>query len=164
MEDSPKALCISTPYGAMIALAVPAGLVRLDFSDAAGNIPIDTTENDAANAHLRHCREEVGRYFAGELREFSVPLALGGTTFQGRVWDSLRRIPYGQTLSYSELAALLGTPRAARAVGAANARNPVSVIIPCHRLIGKQGQLTGYAGGLERKQRLLALEKEYMRR
>lgn len=161
MEYLPNTLRISTPCGDMIAMAVSAGLVRLDFTDRVGDIDSNDGCIGIADAHLRLCRDEISRYFTGELRAFSVPLALDGTPFQHRVWDSVRRIPYGTTLSYSEVAALLGNPLAARAVGAANARNPVSVIIPCHRLIGRHGQLTGYAGGLERKRRLLELEMRW---
>jgi methylated-DNA-[protein]-cysteine S-methyltransferase len=107
---------------------------------------------------LREPAEQLRAYFAGELREFDLPLAPQGTPFQREVWDALREIPYGGTISYAELAAAVGRPDAARAVGAANGRNPIAIVIPCHRVIGASGALTGYGGGLRRKRLLLDLE------
>ncbi|MEW2044684.1 methylated-DNA--[protein]-cysteine S-methyltransferase [Streptomyces sp. NPDC005476] len=101
---------------------------------------------------------QLKAYFAGELKEFGLELRLHGTPFQRSVWDELRRIPYGETRTYGELAAALGSPSASRAVGLANGKNPVGIIVPCHRVIGAGGGLTGYGGGLERKQRLLEFE------
>jgi methylated-DNA-[protein]-cysteine S-methyltransferase len=101
---------------------------------------------------------QVSAYFAGELREFDLPLAPRGTEFQRRVWDAVSAIPYGSTASYSEIAAVVCTPAACRAVGAANGRNPLPVIVPCHRVIGMAGELTGYGGGIDRKRALLDLE------
>jgi methylated-DNA-[protein]-cysteine S-methyltransferase len=101
---------------------------------------------------------QLEAYFAGELREFDLPLAPQGTPFQQEVWSALREIPYGGTISYAELAAAVGRPHAARAVGAAGGRNPIAVVIPCHRVIGASGALTGYGGGLGRKRLLLDLE------
>lgn len=103
--------------------------------------------------------QELTEWFAGARRDFDLPLALRGTPFQRSVWEALRAIPYGAVRSYGELAKSLGKPDAVRAVGAANGRNPVSIVVPCHRVIGANGSLTGYAGGLERKRFLLALEK-----
>jgi methylated-DNA-[protein]-cysteine S-methyltransferase len=103
--------------------------------------------------------EQLRAYFAGELRDFDLPLAPRGTEFQLRVWDALRAIPYGETASYQEVAAMVGKPHASRAVGAANGRNPIAVIVPCHRVIGADGTLTGYGGGLARKRVLLELER-----
>ena len=103
-------------------------------------------------------RAQLGEYFAGGRTTFDVPLALEGTPFQRRVWSALLEIPYGETTSYGELARRIGSPRAMRAVGLANGRNPVAVIVPCHRVIGANGTLTGYGGGLERKRLLLELE------
>jgi methylated-DNA-[protein]-cysteine S-methyltransferase len=102
--------------------------------------------------------EQLAAYFAGELRRFDVPLAPDGTAFQRRVWQALTAIPYGTTTSYGALAQGLGRPGSARAVGAANGRNPISVVVPCHRVVGATGDLVGYGGGLETKRRLLALE------
>jgi methylated-DNA-[protein]-cysteine S-methyltransferase len=103
-------------------------------------------------------REQLEQYFAGERTAFDVPLRMAGTDFQRRVWSALREIPYGQTWSYGDLARHIGAPDAVRAVGAANGRNPISVIVPCHRVIGADGSLTGFGGGLERKRLLLELE------
>lgn len=102
--------------------------------------------------------EQLGAYFAGDRTAFDVELRLDGTPFQQRVWAALQDIPYGQTVSYGELAEALGRPTASRAVGLANGKNPVSIIVPCHRVIGANGGLTGYGGGLERKQWLLGFE------
>ena len=102
--------------------------------------------------------DQLRAYFGGELTEFTLLLAPHGTPFQRRVWDALLQIPYGQTTSYGKLAASLGDPRATRAVGLANGRNPLPIVIPCHRVIGADGSLTGYGGGMPRKEWLLALE------
>ncbi len=102
--------------------------------------------------------EQLTAYFAGELKDFDLPMAPDGTAFQRRVWDALRGIPYGSTLTYGELAREIGQPTASRAVGLANGRNPISIIVPCHRVIGSDGSMTGYGGGLERKRHLLGLE------
>ena len=103
-------------------------------------------------------REQLEAYWRGELREFDVPLAVQGTAFQQKVWAALRRIPYGQTWSYGQLALEIGQPTASRAVGMANGRNPVGIVVPCHRVIGSTGTMVGYGGGLDRKRYLLALE------
>jgi methylated-DNA-[protein]-cysteine S-methyltransferase len=103
-------------------------------------------------------RAQLAEYFAGRRRDFDLPLAPAGTPFQQRVWQALRAIPYGRTESYGALAARLGQPGAGRAVGLANGQNPIAIVIPCHRVIGAGGALTGYGGGLERKRWLLALE------
>ncbi len=104
-------------------------------------------------------KQQLTAYFAGTLTEFDLPLQMQGTVFQRRVWDALKTIPYGTTMSYGELAQHLGQPKASRAVGLANGRNPVSIIVPCHRVIGAKGKLTGYGGGLEHKQWLLSHER-----
>lgn len=103
-------------------------------------------------------REQLAAYFAGERTAFDVPLDGRGTAFQRRVWAALREIPYGETRTYGELAAAIGAPTASRAVGLANGRNPISIVVPCHRVVGAGGSLTGYAGGVERKRALLDLE------
>ena len=113
---------------------------------------------EADTAVLRQCEEELTAYFAGELRTFTVPLRPVGTPFQLSAWDALRKIPYGETRTYGEIAAAIGKPRACRAVGMANNRNPISILIPCHRVIGAGGALVGYGGGLEVKKFLLKLE------
>lgn len=109
---------------------------------------------------LKHPREQLQAYLAGELREFELPLAAAGTPFQQRVWRALCDIPYGETISYGELARRIGQPKAARAVGLANGQNPISIVVPCHRVIGANGALSGYGGGLERKRWLLAHERK----
>lgn len=118
-----------------------------------------TSLGERVDDALPAAREQLAEYFAGERRDFDVPLAPVGTPFRWRVWELLREIPYGETRTYGELAHRLGTPNAARAVGSASGRNRVSIIIPCHRLVGSTGALTGYAGGIERKEHLLALER-----
>jgi methylated-DNA-[protein]-cysteine S-methyltransferase len=104
-------------------------------------------------------KRQLTAYFAGSLTEFDLPLQMQGTIFQQRIWEALRTIPYGTTLSYGALAQQIGQPKASRAVGLANGRNPVSIIVPCHRVIGANGKLTGYGGGIERKQWLLNHER-----
>lgn len=103
--------------------------------------------------------DQLRSYFEGRLRRFDLPLVLSGTPFQKRVWMALAEIPYGETISYAELAERVGNPRAVRAVGAANGRNPLPIVLPCHRVIGKDGQLRGYAGGVDVKAALLELER-----
>jgi methylated-DNA-[protein]-cysteine S-methyltransferase len=118
-------------------------------------LPAGACRDDAAFAGA--CGQ-LGEYFAGERTEFDLPLRLEGSPFQREVWRALQGIPYGETISYGELARRIGRPDASRAVGLANGRNPVSIVVPCHRVIGSSGSLTGYGGGLERKRFLLDLE------
>lgn len=113
---------------------------------------------DETHAVLRQARGELDAYFAGKLRTFSVPLAPRGTDFQKRAWAALLSIPYGETRSYGQQAAAIGRPTAVRAVGAANGKNPIGIIVPCHRVIGADGRMTGYAGGLDKKEFLLKME------
>jgi methylated-DNA-[protein]-cysteine S-methyltransferase len=113
----------------------------------------------ATDAVLTLARRELNEYFAGSLTKFSVPIALHGTDFQCQVWRALRSIPFGETASYGEIAKRLGRPKAVRAVGGANGQNPICIFVPCHRVIGASGALTGFGGGLERKRYLLALER-----
>jgi methylated-DNA-[protein]-cysteine S-methyltransferase len=107
---------------------------------------------------FEEAKQQLAAYFDGRLRDFDLPLTMHGTEFQRRVWDELLQIPFGSTISYGELARRLGDPRASRAVGTANGRNPISIIVPCHRVIGANGKLTGYGGGLWRKDALLTFE------
>lgn len=111
------------------------------------------------NGILLQCKSELEEYFAGKRQAFNVPISFNGTDFQNAVWQKLLEIPYGQVMSYSELAAAIGRPKAARAVGSACNKNPIAVIVPCHRVVGKSGSLTGYAGGIGIKEKLLELEK-----
>ena len=114
-------------------------------------------------AALRKVVHQLRAYFAGELESFDLDLAPEGTPFQQKVWSELLKIPYGETISYGELARRIGNPSASRAVGLANGSNPIPIIIPCHRVIGSNGKLTGYGGGLPIKEKLLALEKRQLR-
>ena len=108
---------------------------------------------------LRAAHSQLDQYFAGSRKRFELPLAPDGTSFQRAVWNAIAQVPWGETLTYAELASRAGRPGSARAAGAATGRNPLSIIVPCHRIIGSDGSLTGYAGGLDRKQKLLALER-----
>jgi methylated-DNA-[protein]-cysteine S-methyltransferase len=108
---------------------------------------------------IKKAAQQFGEYFKGKRKTFNLPLTMQGTDFQMKVWNALKKIPYGKTISYGELAAMIGNPKACRAVGMANHNNPIAIIIPCHRVIGHDGSLTGYGGGLELKQKLLELEK-----
>ena len=118
---------------------------------------------DGGSKHSDTVTRELDEYFAGRLREFTVPLDMRGTLFQRQVWELLRGIPYGETRSYGQIARALGNPTAVRAVGGANGSNPVSIVVPCHRVIGSDGKLTGYGGGLDRKEALLNLETRVLR-
>jgi len=149
---------IETPLGPLTALASEAGLMGLWFDrqqHEPGRLdaPVDHDQRWIAQA-----RDELARYFAGRLREFTVALAPQGTPFQEAVWRRLCAIRCGETTSYGRIARDVGSPQASRAVGAAVGRNPISIIVPCHRVIGENGTLTGYAGGLHRKQALLDVE------
>ena len=120
--------------------------------------PSAASKRNDANELLVEAARQLRAYFAGELREFQLPLDMQGTDFQKRVWRQVAAIPYGETRSYLQIAQALGSPRAVRAVGAANGANPVPIVVPCHRVIGANGKLVGYGGGLALKQRLLELE------
>jgi methylated-DNA-[protein]-cysteine S-methyltransferase len=134
---------------ALTSIWLPSGRDRLD----------PDPEWAESRAPFKEAVRQLDAYFAGRLRQFDLPLATGGTAFQQRVWRALRDIPYGQTVSYGELARHIERPAAVRAVGAANGQNPISIVIPCHRVIGSNGRLVGYGGGLPAKSALLALER-----
>jgi len=147
---------ISTPIGLLVGIADDRGrLLALEFGEESASRWKDLRWEARPLAPVATALQ---RYFAGELRQFAHELAPGGTEFQERVWQELQRIPYGETISYGELARRVGKPRAVRAVGRANGANPIAIVIPCHRVIGSDGTLTGYGGGIERKRALLALE------
>ena len=126
-------------------------LTGLYMQDGRRPVAVPGAPGSATPSRSPSCASQLGEYFAGDRREFDLPLAPAGSEFQRRVWEALREIPYGETESYGELAERIGHPGSARAVGAANGRNPISIVVPCHRVIGASGSLTGYAGGLERK-------------
>ena len=140
----------------------PIGLLEIRASDS-GITHIAFVDAPTAPAHrhamIDRCLAQLEAYFRGQRQTFDIPLAPQGTDFQQRVWRQLREIPYGQTCSYATISNGIGSPNSHRAVGAANGRNPLAIIVPCHRVIGSNGQLTGYAGGLERKQWLLHHEQ-----
>jgi methylated-DNA-[protein]-cysteine S-methyltransferase len=148
---------VDSPVGPLTLVDEDGALAGLYLHDARHR-PLDGAFGPRADDVLPAARAQLAAYFAGELREFDLPLATTGTPFQQEVWAALRSVPYGRTCTYGELAAAVGRPAAVRAVGAANGRNPLSVVVPCHRVVGAGGALTGYAGGLERKAYLLALE------
>ena len=156
---------VPSPVGELVLAASGTALTGVYFSTSRhGPPPIERAawmEDDGrgpAGEFLARTRQELAEYFAGTRRTFDVPLDPPGTAFQRRVWDALRAIPYGTTLSYSELARRLGDLQATRAVGAANGRNPIPIIVPCHRVVGANGALTGFGGGLDRKRWLLEHE------
>ncbi len=146
---------IDSPIGPLLLTAEDGRLSSLRMAPAA---PPDGARRDDGEAVLVAARDQLDDYFAGVRTEFDLPLGTAGTPFQRAVWDALRAIPYGETRSYGELAAAIGRPGASRAVGLANGRNPVAIVVPCHRVIGADGSLTGFGGGLDRKRHLLALE------
>lgn len=154
-----KHTVIDSPYGPLTLVASDSALCGLYMTDQRHRPP-EETFGDRDETPFQETTEQLRAYFAGELKEFTLPLSLAGTPFQQRVWEQLRRIPYGETRSYGELAQVLGNPGASRAVGLANGRNPIGIIVPCHRVVGANGNLTGYGGGLDRKQRLLDFERE----
>lgn len=148
-----------SPVGELTLVASDAGLVAILWeNDAPDRVRLGTMTRDDEDAILVAAEEQLHAYFAGELTRFTVPLDFQGTNFQKSVWAALLTIPFGETRSYGEIARQIGRPSASRAVGAANGRNPISIITPCHRVIGSTGALTGFAGGLEAKALLLALE------
>ena len=148
----------TTPVGDLLLVADGEALVGVHFQpDRRWGVTVgDSWAHDPAA--LAPAAEQLTAYFAGELTRFDLPIAPVGTPFQKAVWDELLAIPYGETTSYRELAELLGRPGSARAVGAANARNPLAIVVPCHRVVGSDRSLTGYAGGLDVKRALLRLE------
>ena len=157
-------LTIPSPVGELLLTAVDDGLTRLWFEEHrhGGGVRAEWRHADAVGGSaaraLRSAHEQLDAYFAGERTTLDLPLAATGTPFQQRVWAALRTIPFGHTMSYGELAVRIGAPKAVRAVGAANGRNPISIIVPCHRVIGARGDLTGFGGGMERKRWLLEHE------
>lgn len=175
-----RTLQVETPVGEVHITATDDAIVALQFGRRApdepdedgSELPAGTAPGkrktreamslgEKADRLLLRAAEELDEYFAGRRRDFTLPLAPRGTVFQQAVWKALRSIPYGQTRTYGEIARQIGHPRACRAVGMANHRNPIAIVIPCHRVIGNDGSLTGYAAGVGIKAQLLALERRY---
>lgn len=152
MKSEATALEFPSPLGRIRATATDRGISSITFVDRA-------RDTAGTNPHLKKLRAELDRYFDGKLRVFTVALDVSGTPFRRCVWEELRRIPFGETISYIELARRIGNPKASRAVGGANGANPVPIVIPCHRVIAADGSLGGYSSGLSRKEKLLALER-----
>jgi len=148
---------LKTPVGFVEIDCTPKGIRRLEFIDF--RVRINRTPSG-----LKECRDQLREYFEGTRRQFTIPLDLEGSPFQLKVWNELLKIPFGTTISYHELAHRVGDENAFRAVGGANAKNPVSIIIPCHRVIGINGKLVGYSGGIKRKKWLLEHEYAFAQR
>ncbi|MEO7752449.1 MAG: methylated-DNA--[protein]-cysteine S-methyltransferase [Terracoccus sp.] len=159
---SPRHVLVDSPLGSLTVVADDDDAITHLLMDGAAHRPAVETlgePGDAAHEPFASAAAQLEAYFAGDLTDFDLPLAPRGEAFHQRVWGLLREIPYGETRSYGELAVALGDRNLAQAVGAVNGRNPIAVVVPCHRVIGADGSLVGYAGGLERKRFLLALEE-----
>ena len=155
---------VASPIGPLTLVAAGRALAGV-YMDAQRHLPDTVAQAAPASqdgpdaAPLAAAARQLAEYFAGQRTEFDLPLEMAGTDFQRRVWAALREIPYGETVSYGELARGIGKASASRAVGLANGKNPFAVVVPCHRVVGSDGSLTGYGGGLDRKRFLLALEQ-----
>lgn len=155
---------VATPVGALKVVASDSGLAALLWeADNPKRVPLGQLVADWAHPVLLEAKRQLQLYFSGTLRSFALPIDAQGISFQKSVWAALMTIPYGETRSYAEIARQIGRPAAARAVGAANGRNPLSIIAPCHRIVGSTGALTGFAGGLATKEFLLRLERSAVR-
>jgi len=151
---------IETPVGKLKLVASDHGLVAVQWeNDRPSRVRLSKLVENDEHPVLVQTERQLREYFSGKRKAFSVALDMRGTRFQKDVWEALLAIPFGETKSYGQLAKQLGNPRATRAVGAANGRNPISIIVPCHRVIGSSGKLTGFAGGLDVKAHLLSLEQ-----
>lgn len=157
-------IAVASPLGDLIQLGDDQAVTEIQFADQSGDgtSPVDHRQasTEASTRTTDQLAVQLADYFAGRRRVFDVPTVATGTEFQSAVWAALRRIPYGDTVSYGALAALAGRPRAQRAVGSANRRNPLPIVIPCHRVVGASGRTRGYAGGIERQRILLQLEAD----
>jgi methylated-DNA-[protein]-cysteine S-methyltransferase len=153
---------VNTPLGDLTLVANRSELIGVYFT-ACAHVPKvrDGWKLEAEHPVLMQAEEQLKEYFKSKRNSFSFPLSLSGTDFQKRVWQEIAKIPFGETISYSELAKRAGAPEAIRAAGTATGRNPLSIVVPCHRVVGKDNAITGYAGGLERKQHLLKLETAF---
>jgi methylated-DNA-[protein]-cysteine S-methyltransferase len=150
---------VRTPVGALKLIASNDGIAAILWeNDRPGRVRLDMVAEDATNPVLLETERQLAEYFAGRRKAFDLTLDFAGTEFQTKVWDALLTIPFGETRTYAQIAKQIGHPEAVRAVGAANGRNPISIVTPCHRVIGSNGELTGFAGGLGTKEYLLRLE------
>jgi methylated-DNA-[protein]-cysteine S-methyltransferase len=151
-----------SPVGQLKLIGSDTGLAAIlwDDDERSGRIRLDAGEEDRKHPVLRKAETQLNEYFAGKRKTFSLKLDLTGTAFQKKVWRALLKIPFGETRTYAEIAGEIGHPNAARAVGAANGKNPLSIVAPCHRLVGSTGGLHGFAGGLATKARLLRMEAD----
>ena len=150
---------VPSPVGKLKLIASDDGLAAILWeNDPPGRVRLNVVGEAADHPVLRETERQLGDYFAGRRRAFDLELDFAGTAFQKKVWAALLTIPFGETRTYAEVARQIGAPKAVRAVGAANGRNPISIIAPCHRVLGSNGDLTGFAGGLKTKAHLLALE------
>jgi len=153
---------LDTPVGTLLLAGDSRKLCRVSFENSKRSSPPQPDWKQNRTPFAEVIRQLLA-YFRGDLKEFDVPLAMEGTPFQLRVWNALRGIPYGETISYAQLAERIGNPKAVRAVGLANGCNPIPIIVPCHRVIGSDGSLTGFGGGLSTKKKLLDLENKQLR-
>lgn len=168
MNDTPSKAVFASPLGDLLLSERDGALVGVDLAQASPAVAIGVRSSDidrelrtarpCSRPILAEAQQQLDAYFAGRLRVFDLPLRPHGTSFQLAVWAALRDIPYGETISYSDLARRVGRPSAARAVGRAVGQNPIAIVVPCHRVVGTSGSLTGFAWGLECKRRLLDLE------
>lgn len=155
---------LNTVVGDLLLVADPSALVGLYF--VGGKHALEESKDwhaDESHPVLRRAQAELAEYFRGERKAFSMPLRFAGTDFQQKVWREIAGIPFGETITYGELAERAGNPAAVRAAGTSTGRNPIAIIVPCHRVMGKDGSLTGFAGGLTRKARLLEIENPHLK-
>ena len=154
MLDMEKIFLYETPVGKLCIGEEDGVIVRTTWSKIPTEYLLEETKL------ILQCKMQLDEYFRGERKTFDLPLAPKGTDFQRKVWNALQKIPYGETKTYGEIAAAVGNPKGARAVGMANNKNPIGIIIPCHRVVGANGKLVGYAGGMDKKEWLLQLERK----
>ena len=159
MSEIVRYTYVDSPLGKLLITACNAGIRSLSFPREQGPRRADEEWEEVGPVEIPGVEEQLNAYFAGELTEFDLPLNPIGTEFQQSVWKALQTIPYGETISYGEQARRIGNPNASRAVGGANGANPIAIVIPCHRVIGSNKSLTGFTGGLDKKQFLLAHEQ-----
>jgi methylated-DNA-[protein]-cysteine S-methyltransferase len=158
MIDMEKMFFYDSPVGKLIIGEENGAITRVTWTQLPKSYLQEETEL------ILECRNQLEEYFAGKRMTFDLPLAPKGTAFQQKVWSALQEIPYGEVCTYKDIAAAVGNPKGCQAVGGANGKNPIAIIIPCHRVIGKNGTLVGYAGGMENKKFLLELEKSHLRK